>query len=234
MLQRGSTVEECTRPLPGDEVDPDATYVTTRAVTIKAPAQAIWPWLVQMGQDRAGFYTHNWVERLLQSGIPDTSEIRPAWQHLEVGDLMRTNRDIGGKPMGWPVAVVEPGRSLVVTSKSMPAGSYAFVIEPIDADTSRLIVRDRARWKSLEWPFVALVYEPLHAYMETGLISGVRRRAAAGSSCSAPRYRLHRPMCLGPARAVGRLTAGVFVAPRPAQTVSTSFRTSIPAGDSSS
>jgi hypothetical protein len=179
MLHWGSTVEERARPLPGDEVEPNATYVTTRAVTIKAPTQAIWPWLVQMGQDRAGFYTHNWVERVLQSGIPDTSVIRPEWQHLEVGDLIRTNRDIGGKPMGWPVAAIEPGRALVVTSKSMPAGSYAFVVEPTGAGTSRLTVRDRARWKWSEWPFAALVYEPLHAYMETGLISGVRRRAEA-------------------------------------------------------
>jgi hypothetical protein len=107
MLAWGSTVEERTRRLPGDDVEPDATYVTTRAATIQAPAQAIWPWLVQMGQDRAGFYTHNWVERLLQSGIPDTHAIRPEWQHLEVGDLVRTNRDMGGKPMGWPVAAID-------------------------------------------------------------------------------------------------------------------------------
>jgi hypothetical protein len=59
----------------------------------------------------------------------------------------------------------------------MPAGTYAFVIEPIDANTSRLIVRDRARWKWSEWPFAALVCEPLHAYMETGLIQGLKRRA---------------------------------------------------------
>jgi hypothetical protein len=177
MLHWGSTGDERARPLPGDDLKPDAEYVTTRAAAIRAPAESVWQWLVQMGQDRAGFYTHNWVERLLQSGIPDTSEIRPEWQHLEVGDLMRTNRDIGGKPMGWPVVAVDPGRSLVVTSKSMPAGTYAFVIEPIDEGSSRLIVRDRAHWKRSEWPFAALVYEPLHAYMETGLISGVRRRA---------------------------------------------------------
>jgi hypothetical protein len=184
MLAWGSTAEERARPLPGDDVEPDATYVTTRAATIQAPAQAIWPWLVQMGQDRAGFYTHNWVERLLQSGISDFSVIRPEWQQLEVGDLMRTNHDIGGKPMGWPVAAIEPGRSLVVTSRSMPAATYAFVIEPIDTNTSRLIVRDRARWKWSEWPFAALVYEPLHAYMETGLIQGLKQRAEASRAGS--------------------------------------------------
>jgi len=179
MLMWGSTGEERARRLPGDDIAPDASYVTTRALTIGAPASAIWPWLVQMGQDRAGFYTHNWVERVLRSGIPDTSVIRPEWQNLAIGDLMRTNHDIGGKPMGWPVAAVDEGRALVVTSKSMPAGTYAFVIEPIDADSSRLIVRDRARWKLREWPFAALVYEPLHAYMEIGLIKGVKRRAEA-------------------------------------------------------
>jgi hypothetical protein len=179
MLRWGSCDEERARPLPGDDIAPEAGYVTTRALTIEAPPTAIWPWLIQMGQDRAGFYTHNWVERLLRSGIPDTSVLRPEWQHLEVGDLMRTNHDMGGKPMGWPVAAIDEGRALVMTSRSMPAGTYAFVIEPIDAARSRLIVRDRARWRWTEWPFAALVYEPLHAYMETGLIRGVKHRAEA-------------------------------------------------------
>jgi len=182
MLRWGSTADERTRSLPGDDLSPDATYVTTRAVTIHASAASIWPWLIQMGQDRAGFYTHNWVERALHSGIPDTSLIRPDWQQLEVGDLVRTNHDIGGKPMGWPVAAIEPGRSLVLTSRTMPAGTYAFVVEPVDASTSRLIVRDRARWSWSEWPFAAFIYEPLHAYMETGLIRGVRQRAEAISA----------------------------------------------------
>lgn len=177
LLQWGSTPAERVASLPGDDLTPDADYVTNRAVTIDAPPEAVWPWLVQMGQDRAGFYTHNWVERLLQSGIPDTHEIRPEWQSLAPGDLMRTNRDIGGKPMGWPVASVEPGSSIVVRSNSMPAGSYAFVLRPIDAGSSRLLVRDRARWKWWEWPFAVLIYEPLHGYMETGLLQGIRQRA---------------------------------------------------------
>ena len=185
MLTWGSSAEERARALPGDDIEPEARYVTTRALTVEAPAAEIWPWLVQMGQDRAGFYTHNWVERLLQSGIPDTSVIRPEWQHLDVGDLMRTNRDVGGKPMGWPVAAIDEGRALVVTSKSMPVGTYAFVIERIDDARSRLIVRDRARWKWTERPFAALVYEPLHAYMETGLIKGVKRRVEAARTASA-------------------------------------------------
>ena len=176
MLDRGSTREERRRTLPGDDVVPHARYVTTRATTIRAEPDAIWPWLVQMGQDRAGFYTHNWVERLLRSGIPDVAEVHPEWQRLEAGDLVRTNHDVGGKAMGWPVESIDPGRSLVVRSRSMPLGTYAFVLEPTGDGTTRLLVRDRAAWKAWEWPFAVLVYEPLHAYMETGLIDGLRRR----------------------------------------------------------
>lgn len=184
MLDWGSSPEEQRAPLPGDDLTPGADTITTRAVTIRAPATAVWPWVVQMGQDRAGFYTHNWVERLLRSGIPDVHEIHPEWQHLEPGDLMRTNRDIGGKPMGWPVVAVDTGRSIVVRSKSLPVGTYAFVLQPIDDRSTRFIVRDRAAWRRREWLFKVLVYEPLHAYMETGLLEGVRRRAEANASAT--------------------------------------------------
>jgi hypothetical protein len=176
MLDWGSTPEERRAALLGDDLMSDATTVTTRAVTIRAPASAVWPWLVQMGQDRAGFYTHNWVERSLRSGIPDVHEIYPGWQKLEVGDLMRTNRDMGGKPMGWPVLAVDSGRSIVVQSKSLPVGTYAFVLQPIGDSSTRFLVRDRAVWRRREWLFKMLVYEPLHAYMETGLLQGVKDR----------------------------------------------------------
>ncbi len=130
MLAWGASGAERGRALPGDELSPDARYVTTRAVTIDAAPEEVWPWLVQMGQDRAGFYTHNWVERLLRSGIRDVHAIHPEWQRLEAGDLVRTNHDIGGKPMGWPVAAVDPPRSIVLRSMGMPSGSYAFVLDP--------------------------------------------------------------------------------------------------------
>jgi hypothetical protein len=195
LLTWGSKREERTRRLAGDDIAAESNYVTTRAVTIQAPAESVWPWLIQMGQERAGFDTHNWVERLLRSGIPDVFEIRPEWQHIEVGDLVRTNRDIGGKPMGWPVVAVDPGRSLVVSSRSMPTGTYAFILDSLDAATCRLIVRDRPYWKVWQWPFAALVYEPLHAYMESGLISGVKRRAEASPRRGRGRSRASTLVC---------------------------------------
>ena len=130
MLAWGATAIERERRLPGDHLVPDPTHSTTHAITINAPPEAIWPWLVQMDQDRAGFYTHNWVERLLRSGIPDTHELHPEWQHQAVGNLMRTNRELRpGHPVGWP-------------------------------------------WWQV--PFRLLLFEPLHAYMETGVLRGIK------------------------------------------------------------
>jgi hypothetical protein len=176
LLSWGSTDDDRQRVLPGDDVAPTARSVTTRAITIGAPPPAIWPWLVQMGQDRAGFYTHNWVERLLLSGIPDIEELHPEWQTLRAGDLVRTNRDIMGRALGWPVAGIDPERSLVLRSNGWPVGTFAFVLEQADGQGTRLIVRDRADWRWWQWPFRALLYEPLHAYMQTGLMQGVKRR----------------------------------------------------------
>jgi hypothetical protein len=185
LLDRGSSSEERAARLPGDDLYPDARSVTTRAVTIRAPADAVWPWLVQMGQDRAGFYTHNWVERLLRSGIPETHELHPEWQQLAPGDLMRTNHDVAGKAIGWPVVSVDPGRSIVVRSRQLPVGSYAFVLDPVDETTTRFIVRDRSAWRAREWLFKVLLYEPLHAYMEMGLLTGIRQRVEAAAAAAA-------------------------------------------------
>jgi hypothetical protein len=77
----------------------------------------------------AGFYTHNWVERLLQSGIPDVHKLHPEWKHLAAGDLVRTNRERRpGHPIGWSVVLVEPNHAQVLRSLGGPAATYAYVL----------------------------------------------------------------------------------------------------------
>lgn len=177
LLDWGATADERTRPLPGDDLVSNPTHISTRAITINAGPDDIWSWLIQMGQDRAGFYTHNWVEKLLMSGIRDVHELHPEWQDLKAGDLMRTNREIQpGHPLGWPVVSVDPPRSLVLRSKGMPVGSYAFVLVPLDSRRTRLIVRDRAVWPGWQALPRLLIFEPGHAYMETGMLRGIKQR----------------------------------------------------------
>jgi len=179
---------------------PDARYVTTRAVTIKAPVE------------RSG---HGWSRwgRIAPVSTPPTTgwsacsgraSLTCPWSTRSgstsrSAELMRTNHDIGGKPMGWPVVAVDPGRSLVVSSKGMPAGTYAFILDPLDGDTTRLIVRDRAHWKRSEWPFAALVFEPLQCVHGDWADQWVRRepkpdpwRGASRSDPSGPLIPLPR------------------------------------------
>jgi hypothetical protein len=85
----GATDEEVRRSLPGDELVPTPRAQSTWAVTIEAPPERVWPWLVQMGQDRAGFYTYEWFENgLLRLNIHNVDRIVPEWQNITVGDRM--------------------------------------------------------------------------------------------------------------------------------------------------
>ena len=93
----GATEDEVRRRLPGDELESPMGYrrVSTRAITIDAPPDEVWPWLVQMGSGRAGFYTHEWVERLLFVTYADghsANRIHPEWQELHVGDRVPYSR----------------------------------------------------------------------------------------------------------------------------------------------
>src|SRR5690349_21803175 len=94
--------------MPGDAWIPRPTYVTTRAVTIQAPMGAIWPWLVQMGETpRGGFYSYVWVERLLGMHVVNADCLLPAWQQVQVGEVL----DRAGT---MRVKAVEPGRFLIL------------------------------------------------------------------------------------------------------------------------
>jgi len=119
MLRWGATAEEATEPLPGDDHTPHPRLQTTHAVTIDAPPEQVWPWLMQMGIGRAGFYTHDWVERLMfraryAEGRRSATRIHPELPPLNVGDTV---------PMGAgvfaPVSEAEPCRhGIRVTGRS--------------------------------------------------------------------------------------------------------------------
>src|SRR5919198_3490657 len=129
----GSTAEERALLLAGDELVADAEQ-QTHAISIDAPPEAVWPWLVQMGQGRAGFYSHDRLERFVGADIRNADEIHPEWQHLAVGDLVRTYRPIPRfEPLGWLVTSIEPPRLLVVHEPERAGiinSSWAFALRP--------------------------------------------------------------------------------------------------------
>ena len=143
-LHRGATLEEVARPLPGDDRVPDPKFEYTQAITIEAPPEEVWPWLVQIGYHRAGWYSHDWIHRLLgvAGSVDDprrsADRIVPELQDLAVGDLIEIAPE-----MGFEVLELEPNRFLLTVTED---GSWVWVLDPIDADTTRLITRMRGTW----------------------------------------------------------------------------------------
>jgi hypothetical protein len=175
-LTWGATSAELDMSLPGDGLAPRVAAM--HAVTIDAPVSAVWPWLVQIGQDRGGFYSYTWIENgLLGAGIRNTDRINPEWQQLGSGDFVRSARRdwLGGRfadKTGWWVAEVEPERSITLI------GWGTFALLPVDSGTTRLVIRSRAGDGGfLSAPLDVLLFEPGHFLMERRMMLGIKERA---------------------------------------------------------
>jgi len=200
-LAWGATCDEVVRPLPGDDLVAYPLYVTTRAITVGAPAAAVWPWLVQLGQNRGGFYTYDVLENLMGLDIHSADAIRPEWQDLHVGaDYVSLDPD---GYMKMTIAVLEPQRAFVILSgapgeptqapgsffKGEIEFSWAFVLDPVNERTTRLIIRSRAAWADTPTARLAkpVLLEPVHFLMEERMLRGIRERAeraVPSSRCS--------------------------------------------------
>jgi hypothetical protein len=136
----GTTGEERMMTLPGDRDPRTPQFEIMHAVTIAAPPSAVWPWLVQLGQDRAGFYSYDWLERLFLADVHNAREIRPEWQARMAGDRVYATQPgylggVFGERPGWTVDRVEPGQAMVL------ANWGAFVLLPAADGTTRFLIR---------------------------------------------------------------------------------------------
>jgi hypothetical protein len=165
MRRFGSTPDERARTLPGDDLVPNAAFQSTRAVTINASAEEVWPWLAQVGQDRGGFYSYEWLENLAGCRMRNADRIHPEWQQREVGEKVMMHPATGA-----PVAAFEPGRALVLE------GWGAFVLEPAGPGRTRLISRSRIERGARAVFYMTLVEIP-HFVMERRMLLGIKQRA---------------------------------------------------------
>jgi hypothetical protein len=190
MLTWGATAEEAACTYPGDELVHDPDGGTTMATALAAPPERVWPWLVQMGGGRAGWYSWDWLDN---NGEPSAGRIVPGWQSLEVGWQLK------GPASRWSVAVVEPNRALVLQrSYGLPPGHssdprpgslprahldgiWGFHLRPAPGGRTRLVVRSRSRShpRPLTRPFGLLVGEPVHFIMQTRQFHNLRTRVGA-------------------------------------------------------
>ena len=183
MLGWGAAAAEEVMPLPGDDLVPNPGCQSTRAVSIAAPAEEVWAWLVQLGQNRGGFYSYAWLENLVFADIHNTNHILPEWQQVQQGDFISmTPRDwpLGlvrrAKPViGVSVERVEPARLLVL------GGWGSFVLQPFGEKETRFIVRGRS--SPMSGPkkiLMPIFFDPLHFVMERQMMKGIRTRAQGG------------------------------------------------------
>jgi hypothetical protein len=184
-LQWGSTRSELGQELPGDSILVEADLVATRAIGIHAPVSAVWPWLAQMGQGRGGLYSYDWLENLVGCQMHSADRIVAQWQEIGEGDDFRLHPEVALR-----VEQVDPPNALVVRGGVPASGSlgegeapydftWAFVLQPSEADDSRLVVRERYRYLT-KW--APLLVEPVAAasfIMTRKMMYGIRDRAEA-------------------------------------------------------
>jgi hypothetical protein len=190
LLRWGASTQEAAGPLAGDEIVTAPRLQSTRAVTIAAPVSEVWPWLVQLGAGRGGFYSYDWLEKTTGLGNRSADRILPELQHLEVGNVVPLSPD-----GGLPVRLLEPGAVLGLggsidlrTGKMSPAGvrptgrrldiGWTFVLRPAGPQSTRLLSRTRYDYSPLaEGLALRTLVEPLQFLMERRMLQGIRSRA---------------------------------------------------------
>jgi hypothetical protein len=177
----GATETEVSKSLPGDDQVANPVLVSTRAITIQEPASEVWPWLVQMGQGRGGLYTYERLENLAGCDMRNADQILPEYQHLVIGDKVRLVPE--GRDPYFIVSAIEPGRALILAGDDPPT-TWAFILEPIDDHTTRLIVRWRQDYEPTPANVIGwrLVTDPITFVMERKMLQGIKARVEASSS----------------------------------------------------
>jgi len=186
----GATDAELQRVLPGDDLLLHPRLDMTHAVSIEAPAAGVWPWIAQIGKGRGGFYSYDFIENLMGLDIRSADRILPGYQTVNAGDIL----PLAPNGFGVPVAIVEPGRALVLhgdtrqgnlpSEMNLRPGDYLSVVwgwhlfEQPDG-TTRLIERWLADWNSslTNFLFYRLFLEPGAFLMERKMLLGIKQRA---------------------------------------------------------
>jgi uncharacterized protein YndB with AHSA1/START domain len=175
----GATRDEIAMTLPGDGVVRNRALEIQHGVTIDAPPERVWEWLVQLGQDRAGFYSYDVLERALGADIHNIAEIRQEWQHREVGEFVPATQPgylwgLFGRQPGWRISALEPGRAIVLENWG------AFVLLPTSDGATRFIIRSTISKTTIPAWAAALefmTFEIPHFIMERRMMLTIKRLA---------------------------------------------------------
>jgi hypothetical protein len=170
----GATDDEVRGSMPGDELVPQASLSATRAITIDAPPERVWPWIVQMGYRRAGFYTYDLIDN---DGYPSADRVLEEYQHLEVGDWAFPMNGLFGirfpvnETTAFKVKAIETNKWLLWEK---PNSTWAWVLSPLPGGRTRLISRQKAHYPE---PFTMILMEFGDPPMVRRVLKGIKARA---------------------------------------------------------
>jgi hypothetical protein len=178
----GATEAETRLPLPGDELVTRSRSGYTAAITIKGTPAQVWPWFVQLGCQRAGWYSYDLLDN---AGKPSADRIIPEYQHLAVGDLVKA---LPNGSFGFPVAILLPDQALVLggtvgdKTGTYFSGVQAFVMQAIDAEHTRLYFRLNTDWNPALMNTIAyrVFLEPVSFVMGRKLLMTIKERVERG------------------------------------------------------
>jgi hypothetical protein len=172
------------RTMPGDDLVPSPRWSWTHAIDIDAPPAAVWPWIAQVGADRGGFYSYQWLENLAGCRLRNAECVHPEWE-LAAGQGLVLHPV--APPL--PLAAVERGRYLVAHAAAPPRAkaerrpwveaSWLFLIEPLDPGHCRLVSRYRAACSDdlrTRLSFGPALVEPIGNEMDRRMLQGVKTR----------------------------------------------------------
>jgi hypothetical protein len=170
----GSTENERAQVLPGDEYTPHPKGGYTQAIGIQAPARAIWPWIVQTGQDKGGFYSYELLENMIGCNIHNIDHIIPDFQSIDIGDSLILHPRVPGVP----AAVVEPERALVYGGRQneYTGNVWTFFLNQEDTQT-RFIARWSFEYKPSWLNIIGYnwLLEPIAAIMQRKMLLTIKR-----------------------------------------------------------
>jgi hypothetical protein len=173
-LRWGATDAEARRAMPGDEIDAHPGFLATRAINIDAPREEIWPWLMQMGYTRAGFYGFDLFEKIGTTRGPlGVDRILPQFQDFKAGD------EVPVSPfMTMVIREIQPFESMVWSTPDSRA-SYTWALESVEDSLTRLVVRTRwdHRWTHPGWLALDLLTEFTDHVAMRKVLQGIKSRA---------------------------------------------------------
>jgi hypothetical protein len=170
----GATPEELARPMAGDPLIPDPTLTETAAITVDAPPGDIWPWLVQIGYQRGGLYSYDWLDRLFRFlDRPSATRILPEFQQLSLGDKIYFGRQ------ELTVSVLEQPRALALSTQARGMDwVWQWGLYPIDDQRTRLVARSTERVpKTPLWWLALQITDPAAFVMGRKMLLNLKQRA---------------------------------------------------------